>query len=221
MDKMIQVFLDKSEIVKRLAICTPSIEYELEGGDMDYVLVFKDVDEDDAKTLDELFEDEAYGDGEMTLAETLVALLEDAGINIATAESCTGGMVASAIVDVSGASGVFYEGLVTYSNNSKIDRLGVGVDTLYERGAVSEETAVEMADGLLRDSVALGVSTTGIAGPQGGTPEKPVGLVYIAVVSEKHTDVYKNIFAGDRNAVRRQARNAALFYAIRHIKKYF
>lgn len=221
MRKIIQLCCEKNEIAKRLSLCFPRLEYRIEGGDLDYAVIFDDIDEEDARAVDECFAEEIYGDGEMSLAETLVELLDMGGLNLATAESCTGGMVASAIVDVSGASGVFYEGLVTYSNNAKIDRLGVSIDTLFDYGAVSAETAIEMANGLLKGNVSIGVSLTGIAGPQGGTYEKPVGLVYIAVVSERHTDIYKNIFSGDRNGVRRKAKNMALFYAVQHIKNYF
>lgn len=155
------------------------------------------------------------------LSGILVEALYELGLNIATAESCTGGMLASSIVDISGCSGIFYEGIISYSNNSKIDRLGVNVETLSSYGAVSEETAIEMADGLLRQNVAIGVSTTGIAGPDGGTYNKPVGLVYIAVVSENGTDVYENIFKGSRNEVRNQATKFALIATIKHLEKNF
>jgi len=99
---------------------------------------------------------------------------------LVTAESCTGGMIATAITDKAGSSAVFDRGFVTYSNQAKMDCLGVSDKTLKNHGAVSMETATEMADGALENSEAqISVSVTGIAGPDGGTPQKPVGLVYI------------------------------------------
>ncbi|MFA5449615.1 MAG: nicotinamide-nucleotide amidohydrolase family protein [Clostridia bacterium] len=221
MAKIIQLCATKQEIVKRLALCFPSWAYRLEGRDMDYTLTFSDMREEDELLAEELFQEEAYGNGELTLAETLVDLLDYEGLNIALAESCTGGLASALIISVPGASNVFYEGIVAYSNNSKIDRLAVEVETLRDSGAVSQETAIEMANGLLASNIALAVSITGVAGPQGGTNEKPVGLVYIAAVSEQHTDIHKNIFDGDRNSIRRQAANMALFYAVQHIKNHF
>lgn len=221
MRKVMQIFGDKDAIVQRAERVCPDAFFRIEGSDLDYTLDFEEVTQAESEALYEEFADDCYGDGELSMAGTLVALLEDSGVNIATAESCTGGLIAAEIVGVPGASEVFYEGLVTYNNNAKMDRLGVSPETLMSFGAVSEETAIEMANGLLDSNVAIGVSTTGIAGPQGGTNEKPVGLVYIAVVSENKTEVYKNVFGGSRNTVRRKARNAAMFYAIQHIKNYY
>lgn len=99
---------------------------------------------------------------------------------LVTAESCTGGMIATAITDKAGSSDVFDRGFVTYSNQAKMDHLNVQAETLKKHGAVSMETAEEMANGALENSEAqIAVSVTGIAGPSGGTPQKPVGLVYI------------------------------------------
>ena len=116
----------------------------------------------------------------MEYPQVVANLLIEKGISISAAESCTGGGFASAITDVPGISAVFDRSLVTYSNQAKIDELGVKPDTLKKHGAVSEETAIEMAEGVRRVSGSdIGISVTGIAGPEGGTPEKPVGLVYI------------------------------------------
>ncbi len=153
----------------------------------------------------------------MKLAETLVGELIAKGLKIAFAESCTGGMLTSSLVDIPDASKVLYEGVVTYSNEAKAARLGVSEKTLIKFGAVSGETAAEMAEGLLKNAD-IGVSTTGIAGPSGGTPEKPVGLVYIAVSGKNGTVVIKNNFGGDRKSVRIQTRNKALKAALGYIR---
>ena len=105
------------------------------------------------------------------------------GMTLSSAESCTGGMFAAAVTDIPGISSVFQRGLVTYSNEAKIEELGVSSETLEKFGAVSRETAVEMVEGLKRVSGSdICISVTGIAGPGGGTPEKPVGLVYIGFI---------------------------------------
>ena len=136
--------------------------------------------------------------------EKLIKKLIDNKITVSTCESCTGGLLAAEFVNVSGASEVFMEGAVTYSNEAKM-RLGVKEETLKEYGAVSEETALQMANAIRqRAGTTLGISTTGIAGPGGGTDEKPVGLVYTAIVSDKEQNVYKLLLNGDRTAVRRQ-----------------
>ena len=129
--------------------------------------------------------------GTKTIEEKCVELLLERKLTLTTAESCTGGMVASRIVDVPGASGTLMQGIVTYSNEAKEKYLGVKHETLKEFGAVSSETAEEMALGAVWVAGAdVGIATTGIAGPGGGTPEKPVGLVYIAL---------RNAFGGVKN----------------------
>ena len=118
----------------------------------------------------------------MTLAEEVVKLLEEDELTVTTAESCTGGLVAARLVDVPGVSEVFKQGFITYSNKAKRKLLNVKKTTLKEVGAVSEKTAREMAKGaILASGADAAIATTGIAGPDGGTEEKPVGLVYIAV----------------------------------------
>jgi nicotinamide-nucleotide amidase len=117
-------------------------------------------------------------------AKALLALCRGRGLQIATAESCTGGLVAAALTEISGSSDVFDRGFVTYSNAAKQKMLGVPAGMLARRGAVSAETAAAMAKGALRNSQAdLAVAITGIAGPGGGSKEKPVGLVYFAAAS--------------------------------------
>lgn len=144
------------------------------------------------------------------LNSEVVKLLKDNGLMLSTAESCTGGLIASSIVDVPGSSEVFFEGVVTYSNESKMKRLGVNSLTLKNYGAVSEQTAAEMVNGLLSSGADIAVSTTGIAGPGGGSKEKPVGLVYIAVAKKDYLRVEKCNFDGDRAAIRNKAKDKAL-----------
>ena len=116
---------------------------------------------------------------------------------------------------------MYYGGAVSYSNDAKIKYLGVAEETIGDFGAVSEQTAIEMATGLLNENVQIGVSTTGIAGPTGGSLRKPIGLVYIAVTDEERTEVFENVFKGDREQIRNQARDMALFYVIKYLQKYY
>jgi len=130
---------------------------------------------------------------------------------LSCAESCTGGGIAAALTDVAGSSAWFDRGFVTYSNQAKQEMLGVSADTLAGFGAVSRETAVEMARGALAHSAAqLSVAVTGIAGPGGGSPDKPVGTVWIAWAVEDRVDAVCEHFAGDRAGVRAATVDAAL-----------
>jgi PncC family amidohydrolase len=145
----------------------------------------------------------------------LVKKLTKKGYTISTAESCTGGLLSAAIVNVSGASEVFYCGFVTYANAAKEKYVKVCRETLDCYSAVSEQTAAEMAAGCAAEAKAdIGLSTTGIAGPDGGTLEKPVGLVYIGCSLHGVTKTSEFVFAGSRDEVRRQAVDAALALAI-------
>lgn len=152
-----------------------------------------------------------YGEGETTLENEVGKLLVQQGLKIATAESCTGGMVAAKLINYPGISASIIEGAVTYSNDAKIRRIGVKEETLKRVGAVSEETAIEMAEGIAKTSGAdIGIATTGIAGPGGGTNDKPVGLVYIAVYYNNKTEVKKLNLAGNRQNIRERATIAIL-----------
>lgn len=135
---------------------------------------------------------------------------------IATAESCTGGMIAAAITNVAGSSEFFDRGFITYSNQSKIDMLGVSPETLEHYGAVSDETAAEMARGAINKSRAdYALSVTGIAGPGGGSAEKPVGLVFIGLaVRGGDVQTFRYHFTGDRADVRVQTVRAALMHLL-------
>lgn len=142
-------------------------------------------------------------------AAEVCKLLADNQMTIATAESCTGGMIAELLTSVSGASTVFGYGFVTYSNEAKEKLLGVKKETLNQFGAVSEQTVTEMADGAQKVAKAdIAVSVSGIAGPTGGTEEKPVGLVYVGLSQKgKETTSHRFVFDGDRDSVRRQTVN--------------
>lgn len=150
--------------------------------------------------------DISISEGETALEDAVSKLLVEKNLTIAVAESCTGGLVSSSLINYPGISSVFLEGCVTYSNDSKMKRLGVKRETLEEFGAVSEQTAIEMAEGVAKGLKAnIGISTTGVAGPGGGTKEKPVGLVYTAIYINGKTIVKKNIFNGDRRKIRLRA----------------
>jgi nicotinamide-nucleotide amidase len=137
--------------------------------------------------------------------------LRDERLMLATAESCTGGMVAAAITDISGSSGWFERGFVTYSNQAKTEMIGVPADMIDKHGAVSEPVAKAMAEGALRNSRAqVALAITGVAGPGGGTVAKPVGMVSFAWSNRLHTSVETLQFKGDRKQVRTQAAVHAL-----------
>lgn len=154
------------------------------------------------------------------LAQRIVDKAGADGMMLATAESCTGGMVAAAITDVPGASAVLDRGFITYSNEAKIELLGVRTATIARHGAVSQWVAREMALGALAASNAdVAVATTGIAGPAGGTDRKPVGLVWFALaVRGGAISAERRVFgSGDRNFVRMRATETALMLALRAI----
>lgn len=165
------------------------------------------------------FNKNIYADEDVRLDARLLELLVLRNKTLCVAESLTGGMICSTILDNSGASKVFNEGLITYSNSSKADRLGVDPQIIKDYGAVSNQTAYEMAAGLiLKGGCDIAIATTGIAGPEGGSLSKPVGLTYIAVGTEEKIHVFRHVFAGSRQEVRLAASQAAMFYAIRRLK---
>jgi nicotinamide-nucleotide amidase len=146
------------------------------------------------------------------LAEHLGRLLKASGNTIATAESCTGGWIAQTITDVAGSSSWFDRGFVTYSNAAKVQMLGVSQQTLEKYGAVSAEIATEMAVGVLAHSDAdIAVAVTGIAGPDGGASEKPVGTVFIAWADKTgDTNVVRKQFSGNRRQIREKSVRSAI-----------
>jgi len=146
-----------------------------------------------------------------TIEEKVVRALQERNYTVATAESCTGGLVAGTILNVSGASAVVNEGYITYSNEAKNRILGVSKETLEHFGAVSEETAREMAEGVAKVADAdVGISTTGIAGPGGGTDKKPVGLIYVGCFFKGQTYVKELHLNGNRENNRKQTVEEAL-----------
>ncbi len=149
------------------------------------------------------------------LAEALVAELTAAGCFVATVESCTGGWIAKSSTDIAGSSACFGYGIVSYSNGAKETLVGVSPLTLAQHGAVSEQVVREMAEGVLRMSGAdYSVSVSGVAGPDGGTVEKPIGTVWVAWAEQQNgkvkVDTSKKQFTGDRDAVRSQTVVCAL-----------
>ena len=142
----------------------------------------------------------------------IVSRLSAKGCTVATAESCTGGLIASTIVDVPGASDCFNEGYVTYSNEAKMKNLGVKDNTLMVHGAVSPQTVIEMAKGVRKRAASdFGISSSGIAGPGGGSPKKPVGLVYVGCAfGDDECKVLELHLKGNRTEVRKAATEKAL-----------
>lgn len=155
--------------------------------------------------------DIVYGEGDTTLAMAVGSLCRERGLRLGTAESCTGGLVGALLTDAAGSSDFFAGAIVSYANEVKTSVLGVREATLREHGAVSEETVREMASGALGVlGVDLAIALTGIAGPGGGTTEKPVGLVYFAVATREGTSSRHRVFPGSRDQIRRIAAFAGL-----------
>lgn len=164
-------------------------------------------------------DDYLYAIEDITLAQRLFQLLKLRRMTISVAESFTGGGIGKKLVEVPGISEVYFEGLNTYSNYSKMQRLGVQELTLKQYGAVSEETAFQMAEGLLKSgNCDVSIATTGIAGPKSDNTQKPVGLAYIAIGLKDKISVYKFNFKGDRETITAKAINQALFLAYKTIK---
>ena len=142
----------------------------------------------------------------------------EAGITIGTAESCTGGLVGKTLTDLGGSSGYYQGGIISYANSVKEQVLGVSSETLATYGAVSEETATEMVEGVFRVLCTdYAIATTGIAGPDGGSQEKPVGLVYIGIGTPKGITVHKEIFIGDRTSIRNSVAERAIQYVYKEL----
>ncbi|MCL1844817.1 MAG: competence/damage-inducible protein A [Defluviitaleaceae bacterium] len=174
-----------------------------------------------APVCDEIYArlgEQIYAEDNVTLAEVVVSALKKNNLTLALAESCTGGLIAAKIVDIPGCSSIFREGFVTYSNEAKIARLGVSEETLAAHGAVSAETAAAMAEGAAKAAGAdIGLSVTGIAGPDGGTAEKPVGLVYIGLYVKGKNAVERHNLLGNRSVIRTRTAIFALDFLRRSV----
>ncbi|MGL5743596.1 MAG: nicotinamide-nucleotide amidohydrolase family protein, partial [Cetobacterium sp.] len=192
----------------------PNIEYEFLV--KDYGIIVRMQTLESFKNTVEKIKEKIYNsigkyivtEDEEKIEEKVCNLLKSKNYTLAVAESCTGGMLASTIVGLSGVSEIFIEGLVTYSNESKINRLNVDKNIIERYGAVSKEVAEAMVFGL---KAKVAISTTGIAGPNGGTLEKPVGLVYVGLKVKDKIKSFKFNFTGDRERIRRKAVLHSLF----------
>jgi len=177
----------------------------------------KDVDriERELKRIRQQIESELgtdlLGEGDVSLQEVVGRSLIKRSVRLAVAESCTGGLITSMLVDVPGISSVLDRGVVTYSNSAKTALLGVSEDLLKVHGAVSRVTALGMAEGIrVHSGTDIGLAVTGIAGPSGGSPGKPVGTVFVALSTPDGNEVTEYHFRGDRSAVRLQSAQMAL-----------
>lgn len=197
----------------------PTVAPYAKEGEVIFRITAKAKTEDEARKMivpvkDEIYKrlgDTIYNTGEISLQDTVAKLLIDKNMTIGVSESCTGGLVSAKLIEYPGVSEVFLEGAVTYSNEAKMRTLNVKKETLDKFGAVSHETAREMAEGIAkRCGSRVGISTTGIAGPGGGTDEKPVGLVYFGLYLDGEVKSFKHIFTGDRNSVRNRASMTAI-----------
>ena len=175
-----------------------------------------------AKRLERLVRDRVgeylYAAGTQTMEGVVALKLKAKGLTVAVAESCTGGLIGQRLTSLPGSSAYFERGVVTYSDRAKVDLLSVPEALIRQKGAVSAEVAQAMAEGVREQSGAdLGLAVTGIAGPSGGTKEKPVGLVFLAVADKKASVGRQHLFSGDREGIRFRASQAALDLSRRHI----
>ena len=174
--------------------------------------------EDMIKRVYEYVGDYIYSTDDESLPELVGRKLIEKNLTMSTAESCTGGMIAARMTDISGISAVFERGIVTYSNGAKMDELGVSGETLERYGAVSPQTAEEMVRGLQKKTGSrVCVSVTGIAGPGGGTPEKPVGLIYVGVMLDERMEVFE---LRTNNTKRQWNRNYTVLFALDKINRF-
>jgi PncC family amidohydrolase len=155
----------------------------------------------------------------VVLAARLLAACRRHGLTLAAAESCTGGLIGHVLTEVPGASDVFVGGIVSYGDGAKVRLLAVAASEIARHGAVSEQVALAMADGAReRLRADLAVSVTGIAGPSGGAPGKPVGLTFVAVADARGHDVQRHVWSGDRSANKRASAGAALSLALERLE---
>lgn len=217
--------LSQSDVENRLDKLNRNVSRKCETSNLDTKLVVtfapktsKGLVNDTLGAIKQLFGDNIYATADKTLAKTVVDLCRQIGQTVSTAESMTGGLIASSIVDVAGASSVLYEGVVTYSISSKCKRLGINPHFVDEYGVISQQVAQAMAVGLRNNGSNVAVSITGNAGPT-SEDGQPVGLCYIGIATERGVAVYKNVFVGDRNEIRSQAANMALYLILKTLTK--
>ncbi len=227
------VGISESELDRRIedlfrSLENPKIAVLAHNGRVDVKIMAKAADTDDAEAmlaplaaeLRERIGSGYFGDDATTLESAIIEELARRAHTLGTAESCTGGAIADALVGVAGASRVFRGGVVAYANEVKISLLDVPEATLAAVGAVSEETALAMAQGARRRlGVDLAISTTGVAGPDGGTPEKPVGLVWFGLATADGAEAVRLTFPGTRSDIRTRATTAALSLLWRHMER--
>ncbi len=208
--------LAESELEKRiLNIVNQKRDFDIEFLVKDYGIIIRFIGNEKYKAIIDELKDKIYaevgeyifGEDEERIEQLLFDKLKEKKYNISTAESCTGGLLASKIVSLAGISEYYKEGLITYSNESKIERLGVKKEIIEKYGAVSKETVFEMLEGLKTDT---GIAISGIAGPTGGTEDKPVGTVIIGIKINEIKKVKTYLFRGDRNRIRAKAVLTAL-----------
>lgn len=214
--------LTRTEILKRLAPFADSgVDFNVEEDCLDAKISMSTPRanrrfEETKCAVYNAFENEVYCASDRGLTELVAHYLKVNGRVLGVAESLTGGEICSRLIEVSGISRNFYEGIVCYNSDSKVERLGVSRDTLEKYGAISRQTAYEMVKGIATDPVDIGLATTGLAGPD-GDEGKPVGLVYIGVGAGDFILVFERRFKGSRNHIRRCAANVALFYLLRYL----
>lgn len=196
----------------------PTIATYAKVGSVDIKIIGKGIDqekvdkllEETAEKIDSRISEYIYSYDDETIEEVLYKKLKEKNMKIAFCESCTGGLMASRFTQVPGVSEVFDRGIVSYSNKSKVEELGVNEETLDKYGAVSEQTALEMAIGLReKTGVDIALSITGIAGPSGNTKDKPIGLVFIGIATKNNCYAINSILGGNRNSIQNRATSLA------------
>lgn len=204
----------------------PAVGLTADAAGVDIRIVARDMNAERTQALLEKTEaaireklgDVVYGVDGQEMEEVVGALLKQRRLTLAVAESCTGGMIGSRITNIAGSSEYFERGAVVYSNKAKTEMLGVPGELIEKHGAVSREVAAAMAKGIREKAgTHLGLSVTGIAGPSGGTKEKPVGLVYVALATEREVKVQEHRFPGNRQHIRKRASQTALDMVRRHL----
>ena len=202
-----------------IAYCVsfPEVEVKLRG-EGDNEARIKELLDTTAEKVRELLGDHVVAEGGETIDTVVAALFRKKGVTLSLAESCTGGLIAARITNLAGSSGYFLEGAVTYSNETKIRRLQVAPELLEKEGAVSSATAMAMARGIRKSSGSdIALAVTGIAGPEGGSEEKPVGTVFLALAGRSDCTAKRYQFSGDRERIRRMTAFTALDWLRRHL----